>query len=189
LPDLLRDVVALFAVAARHRPHELSAVVQERDADAVDLGLDDQRQRATRGELELLSATLQPLLELLRDRHRGALAVAPIGRELLEREHRHGVRDLREALGMVVARPRVGPLLARDTELVRELRVAVDHVVEHTVADLRLARPIRLLVVAYLRLELGQLLAPALLIGARHRHARSSVEARPRACERRIDQP
>ena len=106
-------------------------------------------------DLELLQAPTKPSGELLGDRHQLPIAVAPVRRQLLERQHRLPMLHRLEARRVVFPRLGIHSLGPVDPELVSELCIALDQVVERRIRDLRRPGPIRGLVIPNL---LGELL-------------------------------
>ena len=84
--DVGGDVLALIAVAARRRAHQLAAFVKQRAGEAVDLGLGDD------GQGRVVAHPQKPA-------HAGAkLGHVGIVKNVAERKHRHGMLDLGEFL-------------------------------------------------------------------------------------------
>ncbi len=144
--DVVRDVVAFFAVAARDAGREQAIVVGQRHGDAVDLQLDDVN--------HLLAA------ERLADA-RVEFAQLVVGLALLDRQHGNAVNDLAEAgdrlpadaLSGAVGRNQLGVLFFQFAQLVVEL-------VEVAVGDFRLGLNVVQAVVALdLSAQLGNALA------------------------------
>jgi hypothetical protein len=147
LQHLRGDHVAALSITACHGPHQPAALVEQRHADAVDLGLHQQRQRAARAELEVLQAALVPRVQLHLVGHGLSVGVAPVGRELLERQHGHAVRHRLEAVRVVHARAAVDALLRGHAQRVGQLLIAVEQLVEGAVRDLGRALAVERLVV------------------------------------------
>ena len=85
--DVGGDVLALVAVAARRAQHQPAVLVAQRDRQPVDLRLG--------GEGERLVRVSRPRKRRMRV---DELAHVLVGEGVVEREHRHGVRDLGEGL-------------------------------------------------------------------------------------------
>ena len=81
---LARHVLADGAVAARCRKHQLAALVAERAAQAVDLGLGGQRHDCIRRQRQEAPHPRDELAHLL------------VRKSVVEAEHRPRVRDLGE---------------------------------------------------------------------------------------------